>query len=76
VKTTALTTLHEPAELPQLPIATCPVDRRNQVLLISQSLAETTSEFPRVHQYQDWTTVPGLDTKGITPELLPYRLNF
>jgi hypothetical protein len=32
-------------ELPQTPFATCPVDRRNQILLTSQSPGETTSEF-------------------------------
>jgi hypothetical protein len=32
-KTRALTILHELAELLQLPTATCPVDRRNQILL-------------------------------------------
>jgi hypothetical protein len=34
---TALPTLQELAELPQLPIATCPVDRRNKILLTRQS---------------------------------------
>jgi hypothetical protein len=53
--TTALTTLHKLANLPHLPIATNPVDRRNQILLTSQSPGETTLEIPLVHQYQDWT---------------------
>jgi hypothetical protein len=44
--TTALTTLHELAELPQIPIATCPVDRGNQILLITQSPGEAASELP------------------------------
>jgi hypothetical protein len=50
--TTALTTIHEVADLPHLPIATNPVDRRNQILLTFQSITETTSELPLVHQYQ------------------------
>jgi hypothetical protein len=53
--TTALTTLHELAELSLLPDATNPVDRRNEILLTSQSHGETTSELPLVHQYQNWT---------------------
>jgi hypothetical protein len=40
---TALTTLHKLAELPQLPIANCPTDRRNQILSTSLSPGETTS---------------------------------
>jgi hypothetical protein len=32
------------SELSQTPIETCPVDRRNQILLTSQSSDETTSE--------------------------------
>jgi hypothetical protein len=32
------------SELPHVPIATCPVDRRNQILLTSQSPDKTTSE--------------------------------
>jgi hypothetical protein len=32
------------SELPQFSIATCPVDRRNQILLTSQSPGETTPE--------------------------------
>jgi hypothetical protein len=35
--TTVLTTLHELADIPHLPIATFPVDRNNQILLTSQS---------------------------------------
>jgi hypothetical protein len=31
-------------ELLQVPIATCPVDKRNQILITSQSSGETTSE--------------------------------
>jgi hypothetical protein len=54
--TMALTTLYELAELPQLPIAICLMERRNQILLTSQSPGETTSEFLLVHQYHDWTT--------------------
>jgi hypothetical protein len=54
--TIALTTLHKLEELPQLQIATCPVNRKNQILLTSQSLGETTSELLLVHQYQDWTS--------------------
>jgi hypothetical protein len=49
--TTALTILHELAELPHLPIATNSVDRRNQILLTSQAPCGITSEFPLVHQY-------------------------
>jgi hypothetical protein len=52
---TALTTLQELAVLPYFTISTNTVDRRNQILLISQSPGETTSELPLVHQYQDWT---------------------
>jgi hypothetical protein len=37
VKRTALTTLHELADLPHLPIATNLVNRRNKILLTSQS---------------------------------------
>jgi hypothetical protein len=33
-------------ELPQVPIATCLADRRNQILLTSQSSSETTSGLP------------------------------
>jgi hypothetical protein len=54
VKTTALTTLHKRAVLPDLTIPTNLVDRRNQILLTSHSLGETTSEFPLVYQYQVW----------------------
>jgi hypothetical protein len=36
------------SQLPQALIATCPVDRRNQRLLASQSLGETTSELPLI----------------------------
>jgi hypothetical protein len=32
------------SELPQVPIATCPVDRRNQILLTTQPCDENTSE--------------------------------
>jgi hypothetical protein len=35
-------------KLPQIPFATCPVHRKNQILLTSQSLGETTSELPLV----------------------------
>jgi hypothetical protein len=52
--TTALATLHDLAKLLQLPVATNSVDRRNQILLTSQSPSETTSELPLVHQYLDW----------------------
>jgi hypothetical protein len=56
VKTTAaLTTLHKLADLSHFPIAITPMDRRNQILLISQSPGETTSELLLVWQYQDWT---------------------
>jgi hypothetical protein len=51
---TALTTLHELTDLHHLPVATNPVNRRNQILLTSQSAGETTSELPLVCQYQDW----------------------
>jgi hypothetical protein len=54
VKTTALITLHKLADLNHLSIATNPVDRRNQILLTSQSPGETTSKLMLVHQYQDW----------------------
>jgi hypothetical protein len=37
-------TLHELTDFSHLPIATHPVDRRNQILLTSQSLDETKSE--------------------------------
>jgi hypothetical protein len=47
--TTALTTHHELTDLPHLPIATCPVDKRNQILLTSQSPGKTTSELLFVH---------------------------
>jgi hypothetical protein len=43
------------SELSQLPFATCPVDRRNPILLTSQSPGKTTSELPLVGQYQDGT---------------------
>jgi hypothetical protein len=33
------------SELPQAPFAICPEDRRNKILLTSQSPGETTSEF-------------------------------
>jgi hypothetical protein len=49
VKTIALTTLHELIELHQLPVATFPVYRRNQILLTSQSPSETTSKLPLVY---------------------------
>jgi hypothetical protein len=53
VKTSrALTTLHKMPE--NLPIATNPVDRRNPILLRSQSPAETTLELVLIVQYQDW----------------------
>jgi hypothetical protein len=51
--TTALPTLNELSELPQLPIAICSVHRRNQILLISQSPGETTWELQLVCQYQE-----------------------
>jgi hypothetical protein len=54
------------SELSKLPIATCPVDRKNT----SQSPGVTTSEFLFVCQYQDWTP------KGITPETLPNNWTF
>jgi hypothetical protein len=34
------------SKLPQVPVATCPVDRRNQIPLKSQSSGETTSDGP------------------------------
>jgi hypothetical protein len=43
------------AVLPQFTIPTVPVDRRNQILLTSQSPGETTSGLLIVCQYQDWT---------------------
>jgi hypothetical protein len=43
------------AALPHLTIPTNLVDRRNQILLTSQSPGETTSELAFVHQCQDWT---------------------
>jgi hypothetical protein len=52
---TALTTLHELAVLSHLIIPANLVDRRNQILLTSQSLSEVTSELLLVCQYQDWT---------------------
>jgi hypothetical protein len=54
VKTTAMTTLHELVELPHLTIATNAVNRRNKILLRTQSPAETISELPLVCQHQDW----------------------
>jgi hypothetical protein len=33
-------------QLPEVPIATCPVDRKNQILHTSQSPGKTTSELP------------------------------
>jgi hypothetical protein len=36
------------SELSQVPVATCPVDRRNQILLTSQLSDETTSELPLI----------------------------
>jgi hypothetical protein len=65
LKTTALTTLHELAVLPHLTIPTNLVDRRNQTLLTSQSPGETTSKASAC------MSIPGLDTYGITAELLP-----
>jgi hypothetical protein len=53
VRTTFLTTLHKLAVLPHLTILTNLVDRRNQILLTTQSPGETTSEFLLVCQYQD-----------------------
>jgi hypothetical protein len=54
LKTTiALTTLHELADLPHLPVASNPVDRRNQILFTNQSPGENTSELLLVCQYQD-----------------------
>jgi hypothetical protein len=53
--TTALTTLQELAHLPYLPSATCPLNRRNQILPTSQSPGKTISELLVVCQYQDWT---------------------
>jgi hypothetical protein len=54
VKTaTTLTTLHKLADLTHFPIATNPVDRRNQILITSKPPGKTTSEF-LVPQYQDW----------------------
>jgi hypothetical protein len=44
VKTTVLNTFHELAELPQAPIATYPVDRKNKILSTSQPPGETTSK--------------------------------
>jgi hypothetical protein len=38
------------SELPQAPVATCPVDRRNKILLTSQSPNETTSEILLVRE--------------------------
>jgi hypothetical protein len=55
VKTTALTTLHNLAVLPHLTIPTNLVERRNQILLTSQSLGELTLEVALACQYQDWT---------------------
>jgi hypothetical protein len=34
------------SDLPQVPIATCPENSRNQILLTSQSPGETTSRLP------------------------------
>jgi hypothetical protein len=42
-------------ELPQLSIATHPMDRRNQILLTIQTPGKTTSKLLFVCQYQDWT---------------------
>jgi aminoglycoside phosphotransferase len=36
------------SDLPQVLIATCPVDRKNQIVLKSQSPGETTSELPLI----------------------------
>jgi hypothetical protein len=56
VKTTsALPTLHKPADSCHLQIATNLVDKRNQILSTSLSPGETTSKLPLVCQYQDWT---------------------
>jgi hypothetical protein len=55
VKTTALPTLYELSNSFCLPVETSLVDRKNQILLTSQSPGETTSEFLLIHQYQDWT---------------------
>jgi hypothetical protein len=51
--TIALTTMHKLADILQHPIATILVDRRNQILLTSQSPGETISELPLVYQYKD-----------------------
>jgi hypothetical protein len=61
-------------------MATCPLDRRNQILLTSQSplllaVQQEGQHFsPQSPEYQ--APLPELYTKGITPELLPSRLNF
>jgi hypothetical protein len=52
--TTALTSLHELADLPQFPIAINGMDRRKQILLTSWSPGETKSELLLVYQYQYW----------------------
>jgi hypothetical protein len=36
-------------------MATCQLDRRNQMLLTSQPPGETTSKLMLIQQYQDWT---------------------
>jgi hypothetical protein len=54
LKTTALTTLHDLPVLPHCTIPTNLVDRRNQILLSSQSPGEPTSELLLICQYQDW----------------------
>jgi hypothetical protein len=36
------------SELPQVPIATCPVDRMNEILFTSQLSDETISELPLI----------------------------
>jgi hypothetical protein len=42
------------AVLPHLTIPNNLVDRKNQIVLTSQSPGETTSELPPVCQYWDW----------------------
>jgi hypothetical protein len=55
VNTTALNTLYKLVVSPPLTIPTNLVERRNQILITSQSLCEITSELLLEHQYQDWT---------------------
>jgi hypothetical protein len=60
---TALTTLHELAVLPYLTTPSNLVDRRCKYH--SQA-----SHLVRAHQSSAGTPITGLDTEGITPELL------